>query len=121
MSLKTPRGTGAVMWFFQRLSGVALVVMLGLHFVAQHFVTNTPDGVVTFQTVTARLSDPLYKAFGLVLLLLSVIHALNGVWMVTEDYVHTGWKRMIIWSALVMLGVGLFAIAAATILPNHTA
>jgi len=114
MTLKHPGGSGAGVWFFQRVTGVALVLLLGLHFVLQHFMSG---GDVTRMGVLARLSSPWWLWFDVVFAALALYHGLNGVWMVTEDYLHRNWQRVAVWSLLVTAGVGLFALAVITLLP----
>jgi succinate dehydrogenase / fumarate reductase membrane anchor subunit len=117
MSLRHPSGSGALLWFSQRLTGLLLVLLLGFHFAIQHFWGTPTSGVLDYATVSARFADPLYVAFGLVFALLALLHALNGVWMVTEDYFHARWQRLAVWSTLATVGVALFALAVATLVP----
>jgi len=84
---------GSFAWLFQRVSGVALVVILFLHFILIHFLT---DGAITYEKVAWRLSSPYYKAWELLFLTLGLIHAMNGVKLVIDDYVHNeGWRTIL--------------------------
>ena len=116
MSLKSPSGNGATLWFFQRISGLVLVLMLAKHFFVQHFSGTPTSGAIDFATVTARFQDPLYAAFSLMFLVMAVAHGLNGVWMVTEDYLHKPWQRLTVWSLLMLAGLGMIALAVVTTL-----
>jgi succinate dehydrogenase / fumarate reductase, membrane anchor subunit len=116
MTLKNPAGSGGALWFFQRISGLVLVLMLAKHFVVQHFLGTPTSGGLDFVTVSARFENPLYAAFNLMFLAMAAIHGLNGVWMVTEDYLHKPWQRMCVWSLLVLAGLGMVALAIVTTL-----
>ncbi len=114
--MKHPGGKGSILWFFQRISGLVLVLMLAKHFIVQHFLGTPTSGGLDFATVSARFENPLYATFNLMFLALAAIHGLNGVWMVTEDYLHKPWQRMTVWSLLVLAGLGMFALAIVTML-----
>jgi len=82
--------SGAFEWLFQRVSGVALVVILFLHFILIHYVG---DGPVSYEKVAYRLASPYYKAWEMLFLVLGLYHAMNGVKLVIDDYVHReGWR-----------------------------
>ncbi len=117
MSLRHPGGSGALPWFLQRLTGVVLVLLLAAHFAVQHFFGTPSSGVLDYVTVSARFANPLYAAFDLAFVVLALVHGLNGVWMVTEDFFHKPWQRLVIWSTLTTLGVVLFALAVVTVVP----
>lgn len=117
MSQRHPAGSGAILWFSQRLTGVVLVLLLGLHFAIQHFLDTPSSGVLDYATVTSRFANPWYKTLDLVFVVLALSHGLNGVWMVTEDFFHKPWQRLVIWSTLATVGVALFALAVVTVLP----
>jgi succinate dehydrogenase hydrophobic membrane anchor protein len=100
--------TGAFEWFFQRVSGVALVVILGLHFTLLHY-TGEP-GPITYEKVAYRLANPYYKGLQLLFLVLALYHAMTGIKLFMDDYIHNpGWRTFLtgaLWVAT--LGFGLF-------------
>lgn len=82
--------SGAFDWYFQRVSGVVLAVILGVHFILIHY---TGSGPVSYEAVAPRLASPYYKALQLLFLVLALYHAMNGIKMVIDDYVHNdGWR-----------------------------
>jgi succinate dehydrogenase / fumarate reductase membrane anchor subunit len=82
--------SGAFEWLAQRVTGVALVVILAVHFILLHY---TGGGPVTYDTVAPRLADPYYKALQLLFLVMGLYHAMNGVKLLIDDYVHApGWR-----------------------------
>jgi succinate dehydrogenase / fumarate reductase, membrane anchor subunit len=82
--------SGGFEWLGQRVTGVALVVILAVHFILLHY---TGHGPVTYDTVAPRLADPYYKALQMLFLVLGLYHAMNGVKLLIDDYVHSsGWR-----------------------------
>ena len=81
---------GAGRWFFQRISGIALLVFLLSHFWVTHY---SPGGEVTYQKVALRLVQPEWKFFNLTFLDPGPFHGLNGMWTISEDYITREWLR----------------------------
>lgn len=101
--------SGAFQWLFQRVSGVALVILLGLHFLIIHYWSWGP---VSYDKVAPRLISPYYKAWEILFLALAVYHAMNGVKLVIDDYVHHPVWRIVLtslnwllWLATLIFGV----------------
>jgi succinate dehydrogenase hydrophobic membrane anchor protein len=104
--------SGAFDWYFQRISGVGLLLTLFLHFLVLHYVT---EGPLTYAKVMARLSSPTWKAIDISFLVFAIYHAMNGFKLIIDDYVHTtGLRALLIgalWiTAIVFLGIGLLTI-----------
>ncbi len=111
--------TGATLWFFQRISGLLLVVILLVHFGLIHGTEVTEVGgkhQVTYQPVAERLASSTWKTIDLVFLFLAVFHGLSGLWMVIGDYVHRAWARTSIFTAVCILGLVLLILGSVTIL-----
>ncbi|MBU0516197.1 MAG: succinate dehydrogenase, hydrophobic membrane anchor protein, partial [Proteobacteria bacterium] len=85
--------SGPAAWFFQRVSGLALAVILLLHFFVLHFLTTGP---LTYQTVMARLAHPWWKTVDILFVVLGVIHAAGGLNLLIDDYVHRPGRRSIL-------------------------
>ncbi len=101
-------------WLFQRISGLSLVLLLLLHFIILHF---TGGGEMTYERISARLNDPLWKVFDLAFLFFALSHGLYGLWIITGDYIRWDWLRVLVFFGLVLLAVVLFAFAAITLIP----
>jgi succinate dehydrogenase / fumarate reductase membrane anchor subunit len=100
-------GLGA--WWFQRVSGLALAVILLLHFFVLHYLTGGP---LTYQAVMTRLAHPWWKTLDILFVVLGLTHAASGFNLLIDDYVHRpGWRQILIglnWlvcSAFMILGV----------------
>ncbi|MFQ6087810.1 MAG: hypothetical protein ACE5K0_02775 [Candidatus Methanofastidiosia archaeon] len=93
-------------WFFQRLSGVLSVVLLGIHFWVTHFA-NLGEKIV-FVGVQMRLSSFIFLSVDFLLLLLVVLHGLNGLRTVLLDF-RFGQEniKFITWT-LILVGILTF-------------
>ncbi|HEY8587143.1 MAG TPA: succinate dehydrogenase, hydrophobic membrane anchor protein [Rhodanobacter sp.] len=103
--LKVARGlgsakSGADHWWIQRVTAVALV-LLGVWFVVTVLCLLNAD------YATAR--DTVAKPWNALLLITFVItmfwHAVLGLQVVVEDYVHTRWKEVVVLVAIRFLAV----------------
>lgn len=70
-------------WILQAFTGVMLVVLLGVHMVAQHFVV--AGGLRNYADVVAYLSNPFIFLLEIVFLIIVTWHALLGVRAVIFD------------------------------------
>jgi succinate dehydrogenase membrane anchor subunit len=64
-------------WIWQAVTGVGLLVLLGLHFVANHFIVR--GGLRDFADVVAYLRNPLILVLEVLFLICVTAHALLGV------------------------------------------
>lgn len=95
---------------FMRLSGVALVVLALGHFAIQHIVNDVHNLSLGF--VAARWATLGWRIYDALLLVLALIHGLNGLRVVVDDYVHRPrlnralrWTIVIVGAALTIIGV----------------
>lgn len=112
-TFKETSKTGAVAWLLQRISAVILFVLLIIHFVTYHFIAR---GVYPWKEVVAKMQSPWFNLMQFIFLVTALYHGLNGVWMVTEDYIHGRILRMIVYSLILLVGLALFFIGTATII-----
>ncbi len=68
----------------QVVSGAALLVLLGLHMVAQHFIV--PTGLRYYEDVIAWLRNPVMIAVEVAFLVFVTYHALVGVRAILFDF-----------------------------------
>lgn len=120
---RSREGYRAFGWLLQRLTGIGLLLFLGLHFWLQHmpngflataeeynailrelgasgpeFADAVASGtlkealpgehVITYSKVLDRLRYPLWKTIDIALLLLSLIHGMQGFSRVLGDYIQ---------------------------------
>jgi succinate dehydrogenase cytochrome b556 subunit len=70
-------------WILQAFTGVMLLVLLGLHMVAQHFVV--AGGLRTYADVVAYISNPFIFLLEIAFLIIVTWHALLGVRAILFD------------------------------------
>lgn len=111
-NFKESSGTGAIAWLLQRISAVILFVLLLFHFISYHFIA---EGAYTWKNVMLKMQSPWFNLIQFIFLITALYHGLNGVWMVTEDYIHGRISRLVIFSLIVTVGLVLFFIGILTI------
>lgn len=105
---------GTLLWFFQRVTGVYLAVVLFAHVWVLHYLLNED---VTFAGIAARVATPLWKTIDISFLVVALFHGLYGLWIVLDDYIHWGWARLIIYGAISMVAIIAVVLGVLTILP----
>ena len=101
MSPKKDSQTAAWGWFFQRVSAVGLVVLLGFHFAVEHFIVgaanvsagNTVERITNgliqgdhiLGQITINMPAFLYQASAVSLLGFSVFHGMYGVYNILME------------------------------------
>jgi succinate dehydrogenase / fumarate reductase membrane anchor subunit len=101
-------------WLFMRASGVALVVLSLLHFAITHITNDVTETGYAF--VAQRWDNPLWRAFDWTLLALALLHGLNGVRWIVDDYVRNPRARALTFGVIAGLSGVLFAAGTLTIL-----
>lgn len=109
----TVRSGGALLWLFQRVSGIYLAVVLFLHVIMTHVMVT---GDLDYADVAGRVATPLWKTMDISFLVIALFHGLYGAWVVLDDYIHVQWLRMLIYSAIAILGVLLVTLGALTLI-----
>ncbi|MBN1313622.1 MAG: hypothetical protein JXB30_19610 [Anaerolineae bacterium] len=74
---------GGLGWFGQAVSGVLLLILLGLHMIAHHFVVE--GGLRTYQDVLNYIRQPLVATVELIFLVVVSFHAMLGLRAVLFD------------------------------------
>lgn len=80
--------TASRLWLIQVITGVLLIVLLGLHLVANH---TGSDGILSHREAVRRLQDPVIATLELAFLVVVVLHAVLGVRSVLLDHVPERW------------------------------
>ncbi len=71
----------AYLWFFQRISGAVLFVIILMHFIQNHIINH----VLNYEVVSKHLANPIVKAIEIIFLFLCVFHGLNGTKEILVD------------------------------------
>ncbi len=93
------------MWIWQAVTGVLLVILLGLHMVEQHFIAE--GGLRTYDEVIAYMQHPWVVVWEVVFLFVVVIHAMLGVRAIVLDTGLSPRAARRLTIALVIVGAGL--------------
>jgi succinate dehydrogenase / fumarate reductase membrane anchor subunit len=103
-----PSGSGweRFWWWFMRLSGLALVVLALGHMLLMHVVVELSGQELSFDFVAGRWGSPFWRIYDGLLLVLALVHGVNGTRVVIGDLVARGPVRR-----LLIVGLGLVAVA----------
>ncbi len=107
--IATSKVAGTWPWALQRLSAVALIVLLGVHIFLDHFkgITGEQSGetLITFGDVSLRLGQFLYIVVDYLLLAFVLFHGINGARTVILDFDRFGKHKKVVDIGLWILGV----------------
>lgn len=86
-------------WFFMRISGVVLLILVLGHFTIMHLLG---DGLnrVNFAFVAGRWTSPFWQTWDWTVLFLGLLHGANGMRVVIDDYVRRDGRRALLKSLL---------------------
>ncbi len=109
-----PSGFEVWSWFFMRISGVILLFLVLIHLYVMHL---SGGGVerVDFAFVAARWDDAGWKTFDWLMLLLALLHGVNGVRVVLNDYIRSAVARTTLKAALYTVGSVLLVLGTAVV------
>ena len=91
-------------WLVQAVSGVMVAFLVGLHWIANHFLVK--GGLQSYSDVVAYLRQPLAFALETVFLLAVTTHALLGLRAILLDLGPSQRKSRAMTLSLAALGVG---------------
>ena len=90
-------------WVLQALTGVAVLALVTLHMIANHFTMST--GLRDFAAVVAYLSNPVIVVLEVAFLVIVTWHALLGARAVLFDFGFSGRIERVITRVLTVIGV----------------
>ena len=96
-------------WLFMRLSGVALLFLAVGHVLIMHVVGEGVDRV-DFGFVALRWQSAFWRTWDWLMLSLALVHGVNGLRVVTLDYVRRDGLRVAINGLWAITGIALFAL-----------
>ena len=114
-----PRPSGAsgfetFSWYFFRISGVALIFLALIHLFLNHVSTDV--SCTSYQLVAVRYSSPFWRLYDWLLLTLALLHGINGLRIVIDDYVRSRGWRLILQSTLGLLTLAFFLMGTITLI-----
>ncbi len=97
-------------WFFTRISGVALIVLLGFHLFYMHVILGVE--AIDFDVIAQRWESPFWRLYDLFMLVFGWIHGANGLRIVLDDYVHVQGPKVLVKSVLYVVAFILIVLGA---------
>ena len=101
-------------WFFMRISGVLLVFLVLIHVYIMHLVGSGVERV-SFEFVAERWDNVGWKTFDWIMLVLALLHGVNGLRVIIDDYVHRPAARPAVKGTLYALTIVLMIMGTAVI------
>jgi succinate dehydrogenase / fumarate reductase, membrane anchor subunit len=96
-------------WLFMRLSGILLLFLAVGHVLIMH-VLETGVARVDFDFVVARWSGPFWRTWDWMMLSLSLLHGINGMRVIIQDYVRRPLARLAWNWGFAIVGFTLFVL-----------
>ena len=96
-------------WLFMRISGLLLLILAVGHVLIMHVIDEGVDRV-NFGFVAARWQSPFWRTWDWALLVLALVHGINGLRVITLDYVRPAGVRFAINIFFYTLGFMLFVL-----------
>ena len=98
---KEPKASSG--WLWQVFTGVGLVLLLGLHFIANHFIAK--GGLRDFAEVVSYLRNPIIIVLEVLFLVVVTVHAMLGVRAIVMDFGLSDRVEKRLSQALTVVGV----------------
>ncbi len=112
-NFKETSKTGAIAWLLQRITAVVLFIVLLYHFVIYHFISQ--GKAPGWNEIVARMKSPWFTLLQFLFLAAALYHGLNGVWQIVEDYIHSRFWRLFIFSIIIITGASLLFVGVSTL------
>jgi succinate dehydrogenase / fumarate reductase membrane anchor subunit len=97
-----------------RISGIVLLVLAVGHVLIMHVAGSGIDRV-NFGFVAVRWQHPFWRTWDWLMLSLALLHGVNGLRVITLDYVRPAGVRAAINAVWAILGVTLFALGTVVV------
>jgi succinate dehydrogenase / fumarate reductase, membrane anchor subunit len=107
-------GFEATSWYFNRISAIGLFLLVIIHLILNHVTTDV--SCTSYQLIAIRYANPYWRVYDWLMLTLALLHGMNGLRVVVDDYVGTQvWRVRILW-LLIMLTLVLFMVGTVTLI-----
>ena len=104
-------------WYFMRISAIGLVFLAIIHLILNHVTTDV--ACTSYQLVAIRYANPYWRVYDWLLLTLALLHGMNGLRVVIDDYVQsTAWRIRLV-ALLAFLMLALFMVGTVTLITFH--
>ena len=101
-------------WLFMRISGLALLVLAVGHVLIMH-VVDEGVGRVNFGFVATRWQYPFWRAWDWMMLVLALLHGVNGLRNIVLDYVRPRGLRLAATTLFWLIGFAMFVLGTVVV------
>ncbi|MDQ2714637.1 MAG: succinate dehydrogenase, hydrophobic membrane anchor protein [Chloroflexota bacterium] len=101
-------------WYFFRISGVGLLFLAIIHLILMHVTTDV--SCTTYQFVSIRYANPFWRLYDWLLLTLALLHGMNGLRIVIDDYVRGRGMRLTLQSTVALITLVFFMLGTITLI-----
>jgi succinate dehydrogenase / fumarate reductase membrane anchor subunit len=98
-------------WVFMRVSGLMLLVLAVGHVLIMHVIGEGVDRV-NFGFVAVRWQSPFWRSWDWLMLSLALVHGINGLRMITLDYIRRPGVRVAVNWFFTIAGMAAFALGS---------
>lgn len=112
--LRPVGGFELYLWLFMRVSGVLLLLLALGHLAIMHLVHNVDE--IDFAFVATRYRNPLWRMYDWFLLMLALVHGMNGLRVLIDDYLRPSGLRVLSLVVLYFFTFFFFAVGSYVIL-----
>ena len=82
-------------WWFFRVTGVGLIFLVIIHLIIMHVQNDV--SATGYNFVAQRYMNPFWRVYDLLLLTLGLLHGLNGLRIIGDDYIRArGWRLAVV-------------------------
>ena len=106
-------------WLFMRISGIVLLVLAVGHTLIMHVIDDGVDRVDS-SFIAERWGSPFWRSWDWALLVLALIHGVNGLRVITLDYVRPAGARFALNMFFYTLGFLLFVLGTVIVFTFDT-
>jgi succinate dehydrogenase / fumarate reductase membrane anchor subunit len=108
-------------WYFFRVSGVFLLLLVFGHLLIVHIINNVD--VINYEFVAQRWQTIGWRMYDWLLLALAIVHGQNGLRILIDDYVHSRGGRALAHTAnwvflMFFLALGTLTIVSFPFMPG---
>jgi succinate dehydrogenase / fumarate reductase, membrane anchor subunit len=101
-------------WYFFRVSGILLLFLALIHIFLNHVATDV--SCTSYQLVAIRYQNPFWRLYDWLLLTLALLHGMNGLRVIVDDYVRTRGWRLTLQSAVGIVTLVFFLLGTITLI-----
>jgi succinate dehydrogenase hydrophobic anchor subunit len=106
---EAPGGSRSRTWRWTAVSGVALLALVTVHMVANHFVVKQVGGLRTYRQVLEYIGNPVIFAIESVFLIVVTVHSMLGLRSVLLDFGLSATTKRLLDRGLLALGLATVA------------